>query len=510
MRGVKTSGLSTVIVAGVFGVALLLGAAALVSPNRSSAATTRTTAIAAAHTDRLKVKPADGVTDEADGEGAAVREDPTGDEEEREATVPHAGAVTASCGVERWSVKTGTDADAGRINLASTTSTSITFLDGLAQPGSLPANNRIMPTEATVFQLQATLVEYKLETDSDFHLVLSDGTHTMIAEIPDPACVGASSTLLAGITKARNEFTAKFTPTSSFQTANIPVTVTGVGFFDFLHGQTGVAPNGIELHAVLDVQFGATTSAVMVTNPGAQTSTVGRSTSLQIAATDNTGAALTYSATGLPAGLSINATTGLISGTPTTAGMNSVTGTAHDSAGQTGSTQFTWTIAAAGTGGTCTAAQLLSNPGFETGTAAPWAATTGVINNRTTQPPRTGTWAAWLDGYGTTHTDTLAQAVTLPVGCATYSLTFWLHIDTAETSATTAFDKLQVQVLNSVGSVLATLGTFSNLNAVTGYAQHTFSLASFAGQTVTLKLTGAEDSIDQTSFVVDDTALDIS
>jgi hypothetical protein len=245
---------------------------------------------------------------------------------------------------------------------------------------------------------------------------------------------------------------------------------------------------------------------VTVTNPGAQTSTAGRSTSLQIAASDSTGSALTYSATGLPAGLSINASTGLISGTPTTAGMNSVTVAARDPAGRTGSTQFTWTIAA-GTGGTCTAAQLLGNPGFETGTAAPWATTTGVINNRTTQPPHTGTWDAWLDGYGTTHTDTLSQAVTLPAGCTTYNLTFWLHVDTAETSTTTAFDKLQVQVLNAAGSVLTTLGTFSNLNAVTGYAQHSFSLAQFAGQTITLRLTGAEDSIDQTSFVVDDSAL---
>ena len=406
-------------------------------------------------------------------------------------------------------MKTGTDADVAKINLASTTTTSIAFLDGLTQPASLPANNRVAPTETTVFQLQATLVEYKLETDSDFHLVLSDGTHTMIAEIPDPSCVGAGSPLLTGITKARNEFTARFTPTGSFQTANVPVTITGVGFFDFLHGQTGVAPNGIELHAVLDVQFGATTTVVSVTNPGAQTSTAGRSASLQIAATDSAGAALTYSATGLPAGLSINATSGLISGTPTTAGTNTVTVTARDSAGRTGSTQFTWTIAAAGTG-TCTAAQLLGNPGFETGTAAPWAATTGVISNRVTEPPRTGTFDAWLDGYGTVHTDTLSQAVTLPAACTTYSLTFWLHIDTAETTTTTAFDKLQVQVLNASGSVLATLGTFSNLNAITGYAQHTFSLASFAGQTVTLKFTGAEDSIDQTSFVVDDTALNVA
>src|SRR5947209_439002 len=78
----------------------------------------------------------------------------------------------------------------------------------------------------------------------------------MISEIASPACVASSSLLLPGIQNARSEFDAQYTTTSSFQTANVPVTISGVGFFDFVHGQVGVAPNGIELHAVLDVQFG--------------------------------------------------------------------------------------------------------------------------------------------------------------------------------------------------------------------------------------------------------------
>ncbi|GAC1348902.1 MAG: hypothetical protein NVSMB27_18380 [Ktedonobacteraceae bacterium] len=166
-------------------------------------------------------------------------------------------ALNGSCGVERWSVKTGTDADAGLINLHSTTKTTIASLGSLPAPTTLPTNHRIQPTETTVFQLQATLTEYKLEPDSDYHLILSDGSgNTMISEMASPACVGPSSRLLSDIQNARSEFDARYTVTSSFQTANVPVTITGVGFFDFLHGQTGVAPNGIELHAVLDIQFG--------------------------------------------------------------------------------------------------------------------------------------------------------------------------------------------------------------------------------------------------------------
>ena len=434
-----------------------------------------------------------------------------GDVEENEDVVANPMAVTASCGVERWAVKTGTDADAGKITLQSTTSTTIASLTSLSAPSSLPSNNRVQPTETTVFRLQATLTEYKLETDSDYHLVLSDGSgHTMIAEIPDPACVGSSSPLASSIQKSRNEFNAKYTPTSSFKTANVPVTVTGVGFFDFLHGQTGVAPNGIELHSVLDVQFGSGGGggAVSVTNPGDQTGTVGTAASVPISASDTAGGTLSYSASGLPAGLSINSSTGLISGTPTTAGASTVTVTATDSTGPSGSTTFHWTINPSGGGG-CTAAQLLGNPGFETGSASPWSTSSGVVSNDSSEPPHSGSYDAWLDGYGSTHTDTLSQQVTLPSGCTSYSLSYWLHVDTAEPT-TTAYDTLTLQILNGSGSVVATPASYSNKDAASGYVQHSVDLSAYQGQTITVKFTGTEDSVKQTSFVLDDTALNVS
>jgi len=163
------------------------------------------------------------------------------------------------------------------------------------------------------------------------------------------------------------------------------------------------------------------------------------------------------------------------------------------------------------TGGGCTAAQLIGNPGFETGSAAPWTTTAGVINaNGSGQTSHGGTWYAWMNGYGTTHTDTVSQPVSIPSTCKTATFSFWLHIDTSETTTTTAFDTLKVQVLNSSGTVLSTLATYSNLNHITGYAQHSFSLASYIGQTVTLKFTGSEDSSLQTSFVLDDNALNVS
>ena len=118
-----------------------------------------------------------------------------------------------------------------------------------------------------------------------------------------------------------------------------------------------------------------------MTNPGSQTTTVGTAVSLQISGSDSaSGQTLTYSATGLPGGLSISSS-GLITGSPTTAGSNTVTVTATDTTGAKGSATFSWTINSSGGGG-CTSTQLLGNPGFETGTAAPWSMTAGVLNEQ--------------------------------------------------------------------------------------------------------------------------------
>ena len=147
---------------------------------------------------------------------------------------------------------------------------------------------------------------------------------------------------------------------------------------------------------------------------------------------------------------------------------------------------------------------MVANGGFESGTS-PWTQSqTGVITSRAGQSRHGGTTFAWLNGVGSTHTDTLSQSVTIPSGCSSATLTFWLHIDTAETTSSTAYDKLTAKI----GST--TLATYSNLDKNTGYAQKSFDVSAFAGQTVTVAFTGTEDSSLQTSFVVDDVALDTS
>lgn len=704
--------------------------------------------------------------------------------------------ILAQCGVERWSVKTGTDADVSKVNLSSSTSNTITTMRSWPAPSPIPANNRVSPYETTQWVLNATLTQYKSESDSDYHLVLSDASgNTLIAEIPSPNCVGAGSPFGPGITNARNQFNARLTATGSFQTANIPVQIKGVGMFDFLHGQTGVAPNGIEIHPVLDIIFNPTSTPdfSLSDSPASLSVTQGSSGSSTVSSAIVNGfnSSVALSASGLPAGVtasfspssiaapgsgnstltltaSSTATTGTstvtITGTgggqthttslsltvnptggggggtdaitdggfesatvtgnsapgwsgtsnisgdstiayhgtyphggtnygalgasnsetdtltqtltiPSTAASASLTfwanvvtqetantgpydfcyveihnssgtllatpltldnnsssssgnsngtyfqpaavdlsaykgqtiqlvfhvttdsslpttfriddvsvaltagtadttppvtsittpaggatvsgtvgvgATASDNVGVTKmeiyidgalktsntsatSLSYSWNTTAVANGShtisskaydaagnvgssttvtvtvsnTTTSQQLLGNPGFETGTAAPWVTGTGVLDNSTSEAAHSGTWKAWLDGYGSAHTDTLYQQVAIPSTITTATLTFWLHVDTAETTTTSAYDKLTVQVRNSSGTVLATLATYSNLNAATGFVQKSFDLSAYKGQTIQVYLSGVEDSSLQTSFVVDDFALNV-
>ena len=150
---------------------------------------------------------------------------------------------------------------------------------------------------------------------------------------------------------------------------------------------------------------------------------------------------------------------------------------------------------------------LVTNGGFET-SATPWTVTAGTFCTNSTCSGETahgGTGFLWLDGYGSAHTDSASQSITIPAGKTSATLSFYLHIDTAETTTTTAYDKLTVGVTS--GGTTSTLATYSNLNKATGYVLKTISLNAYIGKTVTLKFTGTEDSSLQTSFVLDDVSV---
>ena len=144
-------------------------------------------------------------------------------------------SAALACGVERWTVKTLKD----RPLLLRARPTTVSYLTNLPRPTYLPA--RRLARERAIFSLIASVTLKRSEDDLDYHLVLRSGSRTMIAETPSPLCTkGATATRRKQMIAARN--VARVCTRAR---------VVGVAFYDFLHGQTGVAPNGIELHPVL-------------------------------------------------------------------------------------------------------------------------------------------------------------------------------------------------------------------------------------------------------------------
>ncbi|MED7947383.1 M4 family metallopeptidase [Streptomyces sp. BE303] len=240
-------------------------------------------------------------------------------------------------------------------------------------------------------------------------------------------------------------------------------------------------------------------SAPAVTHPGDQVTGLGATVDLLIPTVGGAGAP-TYTAVGLPEGLSIDTATGRVTGTPTAVGSGPVTVTATFASGPAGTTEFTWAVTD-GTG-PCPSAQLLANAGFESGEAAPWSAGNGLVDGSPEQAAHGGAWKAWLNGYGSSRRDTLSQTVTIPAGCRA-TLGYWLHIDSAETTGSVPYDRLTVTVDGTE------LVMYSNLDRAAGYTRRTLDLSSYAGQSVTVRFNGSEDGIYQTSFVLDDLSVEI-
>jgi hypothetical protein len=145
-------------------------------------------------------------------------------------------SAALACGVERWGIKTLKD----RPRLLRARPTTVAHLTSLPRPAYLPP--RRLPFERRIFTVVARVTLDRLEDDLDYHLVLRSGSHTMIAETPSLLCTkGATPYRRRQMANARAK--ARICARAR---------VTGVAFFDFLHGQTGVARNGIELHPVLD------------------------------------------------------------------------------------------------------------------------------------------------------------------------------------------------------------------------------------------------------------------
>jgi len=182
------------------------------------------------------------------------------------------------CGQERWAIKTLTDSDAETVGNAVLQNTTVTALIGEAAPAKL--TNTRAPLEKQRFHLTALIIGWKIEAataaenfgkkasestsvpDHDFHIVIADPNNTnnqMIMEVPDPQCEAVcSSKFLAQISQVRKEVSTRLgTPADTVQPLPKPwlVEITGPAFFDFPHGQDGLAKNCIEIHPVMEITF---------------------------------------------------------------------------------------------------------------------------------------------------------------------------------------------------------------------------------------------------------------
>jgi subtilisin family serine protease len=146
------------------------------------------------------------------------------------------------------------------------------------------------------------------------------------------------------------------------------------------------------------------------------------------------------------------------------------------------------------------AGQRLVNPGFEAGTQGWTASGSGVIG-QVGGAAHGGAWNARLAGKGVRATTTLVQAVAVPAGCTTYRLSFWLRIDSAETSSTRRDDTMTV----TLGSTR--LAKYSNVDKRASYVERAFDISRQAGRTVKLTFSASEDRSQPTTFAVDDVAL---
>ncbi len=268
---------------------------------------------------------------------------------------PAAAYGPSYCSGYRWDVKTGQDPQASQVNLGSVTPTTVGFLTSLPAHSNLPDNSRLSPTELTQYEITGTIVDYALQHDNDYHVVIQDNSssNVMITEIPDPACVPSSSPFAAMAANARNVFSA-----NAAGAIGATVAIKGVGFFDDNTLTSNVAPNKVELHPVLDINFnpGSPPPAdyfTMNASPGSVSVMQGQhaSTSISTQVTSGSSQSVTLSASGLPSGA-----TASFSPNPINSGQGTTMNISTSASTPTG----TYTINLKGTGTSTTYTKSLS------------------------------------------------------------------------------------------------------------------------------------------------------
>ncbi len=315
-----------------------------------------------------------------------------------------------------------------------------------------------------------------------------------------------------GTADARNNVESVFLPAGVSGNFTVTVKATNIAG-DGVPGNADTTDQDFAL-VVCNATTGGTPSPTIGVSPSSLsfTATVGggNPASQSVSITNTGGGTLNWSASSNASWLSVSPASGTAPST-LTASVNisglsagtyngTITITATGATNSPLSVPVTLTVNSAGGG------QLIVNGGFE-GSSSPWVLS-GTATWSTGAYPRSGTGYVIL-GINNNATSTVYQQITVPSG-STAGLTFWLNVTSSETTTTTQYDRLFVEVRNTSGTLLATLATYSNLNKGTAgvYSQKgSFSLSAYAGQTIRVQFRATTDSSLTTSFRVDDVSV---
>jgi hypothetical protein len=155
-----------------------------------------------------------------------------------------------------------------------------------------------------------------------------------------------------------------------------------------------------------------------------------------------------------------------------------------------------------------TIAERIVNGGFE-GVITPWVLSGSAFHTTTGSFPRTGTGYIFL-GNANFVSGQAYQTITIPSTATTANLTFGLNISSSETTTTTQYDKLFIEIRSTSGTLLQTLAVFSNLSKGTAgvyVVRGPYSLIGRKGQTFRVNFRATTDSSLITTFRVDDVSV---
>ena len=158
---------------------------------------------------------------------------------------------TRKCGVYRAEVKAASDRDAMKI-ITTPAESEVARLAAATPSPPVPGDFRA-GIELTVFRVKGALRSVRFEPDGDIHLIIEDGNRTLIAEVPSLDCGAEHGRFAAEIRSARSYLLER---RHRLVRSHASVTVDGVAFVDFEHGQSGAAGNSVELHPVVRICSG--------------------------------------------------------------------------------------------------------------------------------------------------------------------------------------------------------------------------------------------------------------